>query len=673
MYSKNTKQRNIGIVLPVSALRTKASTGVGEFPDLLPLADLCSKLGIGLIQLLPVNDSGFQSSPYSALTAFALNPLYLRISGIPEFSASGKKTAQYGKELDEIRERYEAKERFPYGEIVHEKLQLLKKIYTDTLDTILADAEEGGDLYAWIQTHPWVREYAVYRSLKEAEAGAHWKDWKHYSSIDTKTLHALWDDPERQKDQLFWVWIQQKLDVQFLQAAKHITSLGIILKGDLPILMNEDSCDVWAHPEYFDRKLAAGAPPDMFSPLGQNWQFPIYNWDRLAQEDYSWWRERLKAADAYYAAYRIDHVLGFFRIWAASRSDFSAVSGRFIPSLPIYREELFQLGFDEGRIRWLSQPHISTDALYAALERAGIQSEELDSEVSKACSRLLKRVGTEELWLFKKEVIGERFIDAQGLNEALSCFLQEAWRNRTLLEYTEGEFCSAWSYWDTQAFQSLSEEEKQKLEQLITHKKHESEKLWEDQGRILLKMLSDTTDMLACAEDLGSIPDCVPKVLSELGILSLRVIRWARRWGEESEPYIPFSEYPELSVCTPAVHDSSTVREWWEREADRELLKEFLSLPLSDESYTPLTARTLLGSIAKAASRLCVFQIQDLLHLSSRWYLPDPGSERINVPGTVTEFNWTYRIPATLEEIETDTEFIQAAQELCALRKAGKS
>jgi 4-alpha-glucanotransferase len=180
--------------------------------------------------------------------------------------------------------------------------------------------------------------------------------------------------------------------------------------------------------------------------------------------------------------------------------------------------------------------------------------------------------------------------------------------------------------------------------------------------------------MLPCAEDLGAVPDCVPKTLANLGILGLRVVRWHRAWEQEGQPYIPFEDYPELSVCTPAVHDSSTVREWWEREADQGLFSGFLGVPSLPRMYNPGTAKLVLSKTSAAASRFRVFQIQDLLHLSNKWYAEDPAAERINVPGTSNEFNWTYRLPASIEEIGKDGDLIKAVEELGqikAVRKKG--
>jgi 4-alpha-glucanotransferase len=178
--------------------------------------------------------------------------------------------------------------------------------------------------------------------------------------------------------------------------------------------------------------------------------------------------------------------------------------------------------------------------------------------------------------------------------------------------------------------------------------------------------------MLPCAEDLGAVPACVPKVLGKLKILGLRVVRWHRDWGKADQPYIALEDYPQLSVCTPAVHDSSTVREWWEKEANQKQFAGFIGVPSLPKIYNPGTAKIILSKLATARSRFRVFQIQDLLHLSNKYYSGDPAVERVNVPGTANEFNWTYRLPVTMEEISKDKELIRAIAELGKIKPVKK-
>ncbi|MDR0662575.1 MAG: 4-alpha-glucanotransferase [Spirochaetaceae bacterium] len=645
-------RRLIGTVIPVGALRTNEGLGIGEFPDLIEFAKLCKKTGLGLIQILPVNDTGYESSPYSALTAFALNPVYLRISNLPEAAA-------YKKPLDELKKKFNNEARFPYYKIAVAKLQLLRKIFISSIDKIKLDTE----ISVWLQKNEWIKAYAVYRRLKEANDEKSWKDWKAFQSVTAKDIEALWNDPKHGNENLFWVWLQFNLDKQLSAASEGIADMGIILKGDLPILMNLDSCDVWAHPKYFHLNFSAGAPPDMYSPDGQNWGFPIYNWVEQAKDNYSWWRARIKTAEKYYGAFRIDHVLGFFRIWATSRHYNSAYMGRFVPFAPVKKSELQKLGFDEGRIRWMTLPHIPTGEVWDAVQRQNGGSNE---DVHRVFNLALDRIGNEELWLLKRNVKYECDINALNIHPAGKAYLIKELSNRIFREYDTETYAFLWNYRKSRQYASFSGEEHEKLENFLSQKTALSERKWESEGKKLLSALTEDSSMAACAEDLGVKSECVSRVLRKLKIFSLKVVRWERDWDTEGSPYIPYGEYPELSVCTTSVHDSTTLREWWNNEAEQSLFAAFSGSPAMPKSYNPGIARIFLRQAAGAASNWRIFPIIDLLHLTPRWYADDPASERINIPGTSNEFNWTWRLPATIEEIGADTELVNAVKELGA-------
>ncbi|MDR2923991.1 MAG: 4-alpha-glucanotransferase, partial [Treponema sp.] len=607
------KTRLLGAVVPVGALRGGKPTAVGEFPDLVEFAQLCKKMKIGLIQLLPVNDTGYQSSPYFSLTAFALHPLYLRIADLPEAENFKDKAAAINKEFGQ-------EARFPYEKVLRAKMSLLREIYTANESAIEKKSGPGGGLGKWIKDNPWIKPFAVYRRLKEANGEKSWKEWEEHREVTPEEIEAMWENPKFRGDHLFWAWLQEALDTQFSAAAKAVSELGITLEGDLPILMNDDSCDVWAHREIFNLELSAGAPPDMYSPEGQNWGFPLHNWAEQEKDNFAWWKQRLAVAGKYYQAYRIDHVLGFFRIWASSHRDYSSALGRYIPYTPITNSDLKKLGFDKGRIRWLSQPHIPTNELLDAMRASQINEADLAAATKKIFSKALDQVGTEELWLFKRKIKGEKDIDALGLHPSARSYLFNAWRNRLFLEYAKGKYFPVWYYRNSRAYNSLTNGEKENVEQLLQKRMERSEKIWGSQGRKLLSVLVDSSSMLPCAEDLGAVPDCVPKVLTRLKIFGLRVVRWHREWDKKNQPYIPFEDYPDLSVCTASVHDSSTLREWWEREANQQQFAGFVGVPSLPKVYNPGTAKTILAKIATARSRFRVFQIQDLLHLSNRWY-----------------------------------------------------
>jgi len=316
-----------------------------------------------------------------------------------------------------------------------------------------------------------------------------------------------------------------------------------------------------------------------------------------------------------------------------------------------------------------------TNELHEALRnywRGEFRADEASAAMEKVSGLALDRIGGEELWLFKKSIGGEKDIDALDIHPAIKSYLLKAWGNRIFFEHEKDQFYPLWYCRNSRAFASLSGEEKARLDALLEEKFLCSEKIWETEGKKILSVMTASSSMLPCAEDLGAVPGCVPRVLSQLGILGLRVVRWHREWDIEGQPFVPFEDYPEQTVCCPAVHDSSCLREWWNNEADQQVFSGFIGVPSLPKIYNPGTARIILSKVAASASRFRIFQIQDLMHLSNRWYAADPASERINVPGAVNDFNWTYRLPAEISEIMKDEDLIRSVSELAAVKKAEK-
>lgn len=708
MKFSHSDSRLSGIVVPLSAIRTETSPGCGEFPDLAQFGDLAASWGYNLIQLLPVNDSGTQSSPYFALSAFALNPIYLRIGDLPELESLAETPAATGAvrigigqknrrggneqrdrppaagmvascqtEARDLIARFADAERVPYEDLLNAKLGLLSRVWmmVDPGDSP-ANSRLLDELNLWISENPWVKAYAAFVALKAQNEAHPWWDWPLCRDPTEEEIDSLWEDRALSSILRFHAWIQMRAAGQFHRATEYLVSKGIEIMGDIPILMNADSADVWADRRFFRLDLSAGAPPDMYASLGQNWGFPVYDWAALEGDGFSFWVKRLSEADKYYSCYRIDHVLGFFRIWSLSDRERTGVLGRFVPDVPVLRQELESLGFAPERLRWLSRPHVPT---WRLVQAAG------ESAAKAAASSALDRIGNEELFLFKDSIRGEKDIEAlPSISPAARDCLLDEWRDRALFEYEKDLFTPSWSFRSATSWSTLSDHERSDLEALFARKRIEAEELWARTGKHLLEILCRAVPMLPCAEDLGSVPGCVPRVLGELGILGLRVLRWTRRWDESGQPYIPIVRYPELSVACLSVHDSSSLREWWEGEADREVLWNYASCSLGRDigpcvsSLGTEQAATLLELIARSASRFAVYSIQDILAMSEALRPVDPKSERINVPGTVGPSNWTYRIPVSIAKMQSDKHLSAKARALVkargktAGRKAGE-
>ncbi len=627
-----------GISIPVAALRTAAGCGVGEFADLPILASWCRSVGLDVVQLLPVNDTGADSSPYSALSAFALHPLYLHLQSVPGAAAHAAAIAQFMAETS-TRESA-ARGRFAYRAVRDFKLSIMDRIYQDNAAAIGSDPAFA----RWRAENAWVVPYAVFTALRRQNNAAAWSTWPAMTAPRHEEIQEWWEsNPSLCMPS---AWVQFLLEKQLAEASRAMEAMGVFLKGDVPILMSPESADVWAHRSYFDLGARAGAPPDMFSPDGQNWGFPVYDWEAIARDDYAWWKARLRQAGKFFHAFRIDHVLGFFRIWRIPRGELTGLLGRFSPSAGMTDADLAAIGFDKARMRWLSLPHVSGGELAAAL---GI-------EAARVAGLHLKRVGTEDLYNLREEIDGERAIAALDEAPEVKSFLRSWHANRTLLS-DAGLHYPAWYMEQKKGFQSLSPAEQEALRMLVGRKREESELDWERRGEDLLRTLQTATDMLVCAEDLGDVPRCVPRVLSRRGILGLRIVRWSRAYDTapagSPAPFIPPSRYPRLSVCTPSVHDTSTIRGWWEEDAAERALYH-ASLATGEECparMTPALLRRIFSHCLDAASALVMFQVQDILDLDEDLWSDDPRADRINVPGTLNDENWTWRMPLSTEAL----------------------
>lgn len=667
--------RLTGISIPLGAVYTKKNTVIGEFTVLPELAKFCKKSGLELIQLLPVNDTGTQSSPYSGLSAFALHPIYIDISKLPEFEDFYNENKDFKKNYDKFLKDfpYDGNTRYDYDGILNAKTQLLRELYNST--KIAKEQKSSDELAKWIKKNPWIVNYAVYKNLKFKYMQASWKEWKKQDqNLSEKQIKERWESKSEIKENLFYAWIQMRAAEQFKKATDQVRKSGIMLKGDMPILMNEDSCDAWALPGVFNQNLRAGSPVDGENPTGQNWGFPTYNWEYLKEHNYDWWISRLQSASQYYDAYRLDHILGFFRIWAISTRDTNAVLGHTDPFVSISREKLHSIGFDDGKIRWLSKPHVPTSKI-----------EDITWNYEKATKILEKfanKLENEELWLFKDSVLGDKDFYEADLSDLcegdaqnrVKDVLSQYWQNRTLIEIKPNEFVPVWTYYNSTSWASLNDDEKGRLTNLIVQAEKDQNQLWEVQSSEILSTLTNSVNMIPCGEDLGANLPCLPSVMNKNGILALRVLRWCRKWNEQPEqPYIPMNELTELAVATTSVHDSPTLRQWWDQ--DKNAVSLFVKTysksfgaegwdsqkinKIANESYSPEKGFQYLCAAAKANCLWCIHPLQDFLSIEQKYWLEDSDKERVNIPGTVSTFNWTYRLPEVIEKISKDEDLIQ--------------
>ncbi|HRP68823.1 MAG TPA: 4-alpha-glucanotransferase, partial [Turneriella sp.] len=627
-----------GVAAPVCALRSQQSCAIGEFYDLKILIDWCVATGQRIINLLPVNDTGYNSSPYSALSAMALHPVYLSLDNFPL--------------CDDLRQRVEAEKkrtrafsRVIFYDIVRFKEDILQEHYNAAPDAAMEDVPHN------FKNQEWVRDYAIFRILKKECNGNAWFNWEKHTA--TEEILRLIENPtatarqhffeKNQREANFYIWVQYQLDLQLSQVRDYARERGVFLKGDIPILLERDSVDVWLNPHLFNSQLRAGAPPDMFSPDGQNWGFPIYAWNEHAKENFAWWRARIRQMARYFAAYRIDHVLGFFRIWAIDENNTTGIDGFFVPSYALAREDFYALEV--------------SDVSLALLSRVRLYEHELE---------LIRAAGNESvesidgLHFLSHAYAHERGIHALRLEENFTHELLRRLHTRAFLEY-EKKFYPLWDFekrlWHIcDIDDSLRIRIQEKIRVLKTSEADEQR----GHGRKILSVLKEESGMLPCAEDLGVVPDYVRPTLEALQILCLKVYRWE---AENNIPKDPKS-YPYLSLATSSVHDSSNLREWLMTEPSS-----LTGIEIHNGKVSAQNVYDFLARLYASPSMITMVPLQDLLALDGSLH-GDAIEERINIPGTVSDFNWTYRMPITLEELLQNTALCEKIKNLALLKNS---
>ena len=639
-----------GVAVPLFSLYSKQSIGIGEFLDLIPFARWAKFCDFNIIQLLPVNDTGAESSPYSARSAFALNPVFINVQTV-------EGSADVEDEIRTAKHEFDKLGKIDYYHISSWKRFVLRKIF----DNRYSELKKDKLLQRWIDDNPWSKPYCVYCTLKAMNGEASWKDWPEFRDPSAKDIEKLWKKFE--KDNLFQAWMQFEAEKQFSAVIEEISKMGLRLKGDIPILINEDSADVWADRKYFSLDDRAGAPPDMFSYSGQNWGFPTYRWDVIEKDDFAWWRSRLAQASKFYHAYRIDHVLGFFRIWSIPQQEVTGILGYFNPCVPLTWEKLSSAGFIRETLEYLRRPNYGYDQLREFL---GNDTDRL----APVCFTQLE--GHPDRLVLKPEYSSEKAI--LGMNEPQEVkdkLLKVYWNRVFVPSGDENTFYPYWYWYNAPVLFTLPDYEQEKLRNLIKENENSQNDLWDANATKLLTVLSQETDMLVCAEDLGAVPPCVPSVLHKLNILSLRIERWARNWNAPYSPYYEMSEYPRMSVCATSCHDSSTLRGlWYEKDFDRDLYWSHAHLPgNAPEEITPSVVRQILTHVYSANSLFCILPLQDYLALSASLSKGSPESERVNVPGTVGGTNWCYRMPCSVDELMDYTSLSSDIRMLVDVRK----
>ena len=567
-----------GVAVPLFSLRTKDDFGIGEYADLPKLGDWCVANGMKIIQILPINDTTAHydwrdSYPYNAISAFALNPIYLNLSLLLN-NASNPSIDSHRNDMDEldaIQSKGSNSTKEPAVHVIPSKGCAIG-IYAQRLNS-----KDFVD-YPKVLKAKWkyfqIAFEQQWETLKNSEEFQHFckenEDW-----LPDYAQFCAERDSNGTEIHLF---LQYHCDKQLREAVKAMHDKGLLLKGDIPIGVNPSGVDVKSHPNLFNLDVQVGAPPDDFAAEGQNWGFPSYNWEAMAKDDYAWWQRRLQVMARYFDAYRIDHILGFFRIWEIPKTAKSGLLGHFSPALPLSVEEIENQGF-----HFVKSKHV--------------------------------KKGVDTLFILAPNE-KDKYIPRIELQK-------------------------------TKAYQALGEEQKQAIDALYEDFYfHRHNDFWKQKALEKLPALINATKMIACGEDLGMIPACVPEVMQQLGIMSLEVQRMPKVFGH---PFVQTEDLPENCVYTTGTHDMSTLRGWLAE--DRVRTRQFLdSLDLDDRKVTAKTLKKILEKHLDSPSKWNIYPLQDLLDLDEKNWSTNPADDQINVPANAKN-QWKWRMKMNLEAL----------------------
>ena len=650
--------RVAGTLVPVFSLRSKHSFGVGDFGDLKRFVDYIALTGQHVLQVLPVNDTTSthtwtDSYPYSCISIFALHPQYADLGALPELkdAALREKFEKERRELNDL-------PKIDYERVNNAKIAYLKALYEQEGAKVL-----GSHAFRefFKETERWLVPYAQFCTLRDEYGTADFSQWPD---------HRVWDEADRKelansrskayKHVAFWYYVQFILDAQMSEAHQYARLHHVILKGDIPIGVSRHGCDVWTEPRYFNLNGQAGAPPDAFSVNGQNWGFPTYNWDEMLKDGCQWWIRRFRNMAKYFDAYRIDHVLGFFRIWEIPIESVHGLLGQFSPSLAMTADEIRSYGFNFQEERYTT-PFI-TDWV---LDRV------FHDDAEKVKAQYLEPIDTER-YRMKPQYDTQRKIEAAfkcvtdqlqlNLRDGLMALVSDVLfvRDRKDSSKFHPRITAQLDF----VYESLYDIDKAAFNRLYNdYYYRRNNQFWYGEAMKKLPVLVQATRMLVCAEDLGMVPDCVPWVMNQLRILSLEIQSMPK------DPHVNFghlSRNPYRSVCTFSSHDMPTMRQWWDENYAR--TQEYYNTMLYRQGPAPhplpgWLARDIISRQLTSPSMLCILSIQDWMAMDENLRLKDANAERINVPA-IPQYYWRYRMHVSIEDLIENKSFTQNIKDL---------
>lgn len=653
-----------GTLVPVFSLRSNESFGIGDFGDLKKMIDWVAQTQQKVLQLLPINDTTItrtwtDSYPYSCISIFALHPQYADLNALPQLKDDEKR-----KYYETLRKELNALKEIDYERVNNTKTAYLKDLFEQEGKNALSTAafkkffKENGQ---------WLVPYAQYCYLRDKNGTADFSRWPDHHSFDESERNAL-SSPQATafKQVAFYYYTQFILSTQMAATHNYARSKGVILKGDIPIGVNRYGCDVWQEPRYFNLNGQAGAPPDDFSVNGQNWGFPTYNWEEMLKDDCRWWVQRFANMARYFDAYRIDHVLGFFRIWEIPIDAVHGLLGQFSPALGMTREEIeaYGLHFQE---QLFTKPFITDwilDRMFG--ERAQMVRDMYLEPIGEGRYRMKPEYDTQRK--IEAAFIGKNDKRDTDLRDGLYALVSDVLFVRDHRD--ANKFHPRISAQFDFIYESLYDSDKFLFNKLYNdYFYRRNNQFWYREAMTKLPKLVEATRMLVCAEDLGMVPDCVAWVMNELKILSLEIQSMPK------DPQVKFGvldNNPYCSVCTISSHDMPTLRQWWDEDWNRTQAYFNSSLQKYGSAPHPLPgwlARDIILHQLMSPSMLCILSIQDWLSIDEGIRLTDANSERVNIPANPKHY-WRYRMHINIEDLIANCEYNQNITDL--IRESGR-
>lgn len=639
--------RATGVAIPVFSLRSRQSFGVGDFHDLKLMVDWAKATGQRMIQILPINDttlthSNTDSYPYNAVSVYALHPLYLRLEAMGKIT--NRSLITYFNRQKKILNNQPTVD---YQNVMRVKWEYFRELYSQTAEELFKTSEYRR---FFNENKSWLVPYAVFSYLRDQNGTSKFTDWREHATYDPNAIKKLASRKYKDFDQIaIHYFLQFHLDKQLKEVHEYALEQGVALKGDIPIGVSPDSVEVWTEPELFNTHAQAGAPPDDFAVSGQNWSFPTYNWERMEKDQYGWWKKRFQQLEKYFDAYRIDHILGFFRIWEIPETDVWALKGRFNPAMPLTVEKIKKKGLLWDEKRFL-KPYLKKHVLKATF----------GDHTTAVIQQFFEKDG--DAWQFKPEYDTQKKIQAHFavFGDAVSAEdrlirdgLYQLHSEVLFVEDTHhpGTYHPRITVEKTFSYQELPESDRRLIRDIYVdyfYVRHNA--FWKEQAMKKLPALIASNKMLACGEDLGMLPDSVPEVLGKLEILSLEIQRMPK------QSHITFAlpqDAPYLSVCSTSTHDMTPIRAWWleDRQLTQKYYNEVLKLEgEAPEQCEPWIAEKIVRQHVASNAMWVILPWQDWMAMDGDLRREDPWSERINVPSDPQHF-WSYRMHMNLEDL----------------------